>query len=515
VEPGAGLLAAELHARAERSGGLERSIWQLAGGEAEASLETLHAIPPATGEAHYWDRRWVVPVLRGDWSRGAAEARAHLEQFGDRFVPGYRELLGCLLSLIAADEAAARNHLERLRSYVARHDRLRSRHPSVVAEIAEGLLAGDPARLAIGLDGLLDWHLRRTRSNSDMRNSSSGVMSMDAIVILLLAHRRGLRVPVAGKYRSARVPLLVIAMTEWHGQPLGRDVQLSLETDLVAGPWLASQGLHLEPDLQATQSRPPKGGLRRPTRRSLGAPEVPAATVAGYLRRTLDKQVWPTWQRISAAIMLGDAQRARAELFAAAEEMRSRRQRGPKLGGSDLPHPRNVLQHFGLALAMADGATMGELTPLLRAYVGHPSMHPTAQLTPFGVELGYLLFISVLLDRDGPQPTDEQARIVGAPYRIGPACYGLYLRDGAALSEHLNAALGEHCRQLERRSAPPPILCEPVIHVAVAAHRLGIPIEMEPRYFEHPAPIVLREPPDFNGEIGRLPCDLLGRALWA
>lgn len=492
--------------------GLERAIWQLMAGEAEASLATLRAIPSPEGELNYWETRWVAPALNGDWSRAAAEARSHLERFGDRPVAGDREFRACLLSLIATDETGARQHLEALRRYVASHDRLRSGRPAVVAEILEGLLAADAARVAIGLDGLLEWHLRRSRANSDQRNSSRGVLCMEAIVILLLAHRRGLRVPVAPKHRAARVPLLVIALKEWQGQPLGRDVQLSLETDLVSGRWLAAQGLELGGDVATRQ---PKGGLRMPGRRSLGPPEVPVATTLDYLRRQLDEGVWPTWQRISAAVMLGDEARARAELFAAAEETARRAQRSPKLVGTDLPRPERVLEHFGVALIMGDEAAMRELTPPLRRYVGHPSVHPMAEAVPFGIHLGHLLLIAVLLDADGPQPTAEQAKVVGAPmYGISPATYALYTRDAAEVSRHLNAALAQHARLLERRSAPPPALCESAIQVAVAAHRLGLHIEIDPRYAQHPVQVVLRDPPDFDGEIGRVPCDLLGRMLW-
>lgn len=515
VQPGASLLEAELRARAMRSGGVERAIWQLALGETAASLQTLRSLPPPTEPSRYWDQRWIVPVLNGDWERAAAEAGEHLRAFGDRPVAGDREFQATLLSLIAGDETGAREQLDRLRAYVAMRDRFRTGRPSAVAEIAEGLLAGDAARVAIGLDALLEWHLRRTRAGSDYRNSSRGVLCMDAVLILLLADRRGLRVPMAPKFRAATVPLLVIALTEWNGLPLGREVHLSLETDLVAGPWLAAHGLQLQPVASASLvSGRPKGGLRRPTRRSLGAPEVSADVVVGYVRRMLDKSVWPTWHAISAAVMLGQDERARTELVAASEAARRSWQRGRRLHGTDLPHPDKVLEHFGLALITGDDAAMAEMAPMLRAYVGHPSLRPMAGLHPFAVAQGHLLFLGALLDSAAASVTDSHARTVGGPYQIGPACYALYRRDGAALAEHLNSALAEHARKLERRGAPPPALHEEAMHVLAAAERLGVRVEVDPRYFEHPTPVVIRDPPDYNGEIGRLLCDLTGRALW-
>jgi hypothetical protein len=75
--------------------------------------------------------------------------------------------------------------------------------------------------------------------------------------------------------------------------------------------------------------------------------------------------------------------------------------------------------------------------------------------------------------------------------------------------------LDEHARSLERRSSPPSPLCEWAVYLAVAAQRLGLTTTVDERYAHHLVPIEIHNLPDYLGRVGRLPCDLLGRDLWA
>src|SRR5687768_10966577 len=97
-----------------------------------------------------------------------------------------------MLALMAGDDGRARSHQVDLDGFVGSHDKLRGGQPSQVADIPRGLLARDAIRVTAGLEALLAWHLRRARARSEIFNSSRGVISLEAIVALLLAHKRGL-----------------------------------------------------------------------------------------------------------------------------------------------------------------------------------------------------------------------------------------------------------------------------------------------------------------------------------
>jgi hypothetical protein len=83
------------------------------------------------------------------------------------------------------------------------------------------------------------------------------------------------------------------------------------------------------------------------------------------------------------------------------------------------------------------------------------------------------------------------------------AAIALVERDAALFREGLESMLTEHARTLERRSSPPPPICATAVHLAAAASRLGVPVEVEERFAAWPVPV----------ERARIPCDLLGRPI--
>lgn len=234
------LLGAELQARRDHvSASLDKAVWHLVCGEPDEGLDAIRRsleVIPEVRET--WHRRAWLAVVAGDWELAAEEARLFLRDFAAGFVPGYREYSAAMLSLIAGDEEGAVTRVQQLEGYLATRRKFASGQPASVADIPAGLLSRDNERVATGLEALLGWHVRRARARSEVFNSSRGVVCLDAVVALLLAHRRGLSVPVAATYRAARLPLLAIHLVEWQGEPLARGLPLSIEADLVAGPWL-------------------------------------------------------------------------------------------------------------------------------------------------------------------------------------------------------------------------------------------------------------------------------------
>jgi hypothetical protein len=96
---------------------------------------------------------------------------------------------------------------------------------------------------------------------------------------------------------------------------------------------------------------------------------------------------------------------------------------------------------------------------------------------------------------------------------LGPrvACVGLAERTPELIARGVRGMLQQYAAALERKTSPDLPICFPAVHVAVAAQRLGLEFELESEYRVHAAPVVLSER---GGNVGRIPIDLLGAALW-
>lgn len=523
------LLAVELRARRDHvSASLDKAVWHLVCGEPDEGLDAIRrslAVVPVARE--HWQRRAELAVVAGEWDLAAQEAQLSLRSFADRYVSGYREYSGAVLALIAGDDDHAVTRVQQLKRYIATHQKFRSGQPARVADIPAGLVSRDAERVAAGLEALLAWHLRRARARSEVFNSSQGILCLDAVVALLLAHRRGLSVPVRAMYRAARLPLLAIHLVEWRGEPLARGLPLAVEADLVAGPWLRAQGIRIADP--PPPSRPPT--LRRPERR-LGPSDVDEAAVCEDLQRREQAGEGSTWQLASWALMLGDAAGGREHLRSEAQRARRSWQATvPPPSGAlrwlrqsqALPNHNDLRRHFGLALALGDEDALRETSRLIQAWMtaveedarrrGQAAPPPPGRYTH---AVGYLDLLCDLLGPASRHPTREEAERVGALLPDIPvACIGLVERDRDLFERGLNGVLGEHAQTLERRTSPPPPVCEPAVHLAVAARRLGVGFTAEGRYRSYPVPIVVRDATGGKGRLGRLPCDLLGMELWA
>jgi hypothetical protein len=186
------------------------------------------------------DPRWAV--VSGEFDSAARAAGDLLRLPSDDFVSGYREYIRTLYAIIADDGEAARKSLDELRA--VGHSR-RGGAPAGAIEVLSGLVDRSSEATAAGVAALLAQHLRRARARSEIFNSARAVISLDAVVALLLAHRRGFGVNVPEPYRAAAVPLLVLHVDEWRGEPLPHALPLRLQADLVAGDWLRIHGLSL------------------------------------------------------------------------------------------------------------------------------------------------------------------------------------------------------------------------------------------------------------------------------
>lgn len=522
-----GLLQAELTLRRDRTPSpFGRAVWQLVLGEADAGLQTLREhYAEMRGQPGGGYHRAVLPLLFGDSAAASSEARLELEQPSDRWVPGWREYRRALLALTAADEERASEEVRALEVYAAEHAKLPSGPPSSVEKIPAGILTGDAERVSEGLDDYLGWHLRSARSRSDKFNSELGVICLDAIIALLLAHRRGLVPRVAGTYRRAELPLLAVYLAEWQGQPVDRGTKLSLEADLVATPWLAANGLQLPGIGVAAVVR---GGRRAPKRVSLREGQLDSSIVAGYLRQLVDGGRGSAWQLMSWALMIGDLEAARRHLRQESSAARRHWQETrPAQGGflrrlvqqQELPNPNYVREHFALALVAGDEPALRETSGVLRAWmdaVGEDGRRRGITMPghPYGHAAGHLDLLADLLQPTGAAGLRAPVETVFGTPIARTACLALVKRDGAMLGRALNDALEEHVRQLERQSSPPPPLHGPAIEFAAAARRLGIPVQTDARYAAYPVPITIRDPPGPPGRMGRLPCDLMGTQLF-
>jgi hypothetical protein len=479
---------------------LGRAVWCLLLGQPDEGLEAIRAELAAAPEAQTrGEPRVTLALLAGDRELAGNEARVALRGV-DRYVPGYRDHVATMLALIAGDEKQAASHLADLEGFVATHDKLRSGHPAAVADIPRGLVQREPRLVGAGIDALLAWHLRRARARSELFNSAHGMVCLDAIVALVLAHDRGLSVQVASKYRSVILRLLAVHVLEWNGQPLPRGASLDVETDLVAGSWLQRLGVSLGEPPPGTERprRPP----RPPRRRSDAEPTI----VCDSLRLRVRAGHGSPWQLASWALMLGAADAGRAHLRAGAAAARQR------WCGEGHPNHNHVREHFAFALVLGDEDGLRETIPPLQAWMrsaGH-TQRRYAHLS------GCLDLVCDLLGADTAPPTRLDIEAVTGPLpSTRPACVGLVERDPPLLTRGLEGMLDEHARNLERRSSPPAPLCEWAVYLAVAAHRLGLPTTVDERYAHHLVPVEIRNLPDYLGRVGLLPCDLLGRDLWA
>jgi hypothetical protein len=516
------LLEADLRARRDSlEPSLAKATWQLVLGEVEDSLETLRvAHGQSAADRERSDRIDVLALLVGDRAGARSHAAAALDRTGAAWVPGWRQYQGAMLALAADRDDLATDHLRELEGYAATHDRLPTGPPTSVAGIPAGILAADPDRASGGLDAYLAWHHRGARSRSNRFNSTTGVVCLDALVALLVAHGRGLTLRVDPKHRRASVPILAVMITEWEGRPLDRIAQLSLETDLVAGPWLAQRGLDLGTPPPAVRARTRERRTPAP-----GAANVEPEAVVEYLRRQVEAGHGSPWQLVSWSIMVGDPVNARRILqVAVAEARRGWADSQPPGGGilrhllrsQDLPNPNRVREHFGLALAAGDGRSLEESGGVLRAWMDAVEEDERRQgrplQPPYGHVAGYLDFIADMLSTNGPRaPAD---RVSSLPRYLHAACVGLERRDAALVTQAIDTCLEEYTRELERKTSPPAPLCLPAIQLAAAAVRLGMTVRIDKRWSAHPVPIQMREAPGSADRVGRLPTDLMGRPVF-
>jgi hypothetical protein len=505
------LLAAELQARIEHaSGPYDEAVWRLVAGDPEGGLATIRvALPALVAREAPGPFLAQLATLGGDADMARTTAMAALDGSVDRFVAGEREYLRLLMALIADDEVAAR-HRSDLEAYVASRDAFSSGKPSGVAGIPIGIARRDAQEVTKGLEALLGWHLRRARSRSDVFDSSRGMVSLEAIVSLILAWRRGLSVPVAVAYRAASVPLLALHVKEWDGRPLPSGQRLQFVTDLVAGSWLRSLGLQL-PDAPTQNVASQAARPRRPKGAAAVLTGSEAATAVEGLQRRRERGGSP-WQLASWALMVGDATGARDHLRAKADEAQRAWQASLPAGAGGLrwfhkdralANPNLVREHFGLALPLGDEAALAATSSQLQAWM---ETQEGRAASVYGHASGYLdLIVDLISGGRRSQPSRNAVDAVMGPYAsVRVAAIALFQRDAPGLRSGLEGILDEHVRQLERKSSPPPPICAAAVQLAGAANRLGMAVEVDARFEAVPVPV----------DSGRLPCDVLGRALW-
>lgn len=212
-------------------------MWQLVCGRAEEGFETLRSL---ARDAADLDPRWAL--VAGYDARAERDAAELLHDSARRYVPGYREYIEAVHALIAGDADAARRSLAELTARVEATTKL-PHVPAGAVGLLGGLLDENADELGRGLDALLAWHVRRARARSEIFNSADAAVSVDAVVTLLLAHRTGVAVPVDQRYRSASLPILVVHVEEWRGEPVAPQTMLRATVDLVAGEWLRLHGV--------------------------------------------------------------------------------------------------------------------------------------------------------------------------------------------------------------------------------------------------------------------------------
>jgi hypothetical protein len=189
---------------------------------------------------------------------------------------------------------------------------------------------------------------------------------------------------------------------------------------------------------------------------------------------------------------------------------------------SDLPNHNLVREHFALALAAGDEDAVAETSGLLAAWgdamdddMRRRGLPPRAE-GRFGHANGYLDLLGGLVGSPRPELSRADAeQIMGPAASMRVACVGLVEHDARLVATALGDMLDAHAGALERTSSPPSAVHEPSVHVAVVARHLGIDVDVDERFASHPVPVEIRNLPGYEGRVGRLPCDLLGRPLWA
>jgi hypothetical protein len=169
-----------------------------------------------------------------------------------------------------------------------------------------------------------------------------------------------------------------------------------------------------------------------------------------------------------------------------------------------MPNSNIVREHFALALVLGDEAGLRESIPTVQAWL---RTQEGRSLPVYGHAEGYLDLICDLIgggDRASPSRAAVE-QVMGPLSSTRVAAIALAERDHALLREGLESMLAEHAKTLERKTSPPPPVCAPAVHLAAAARRLGVPVSVDERFAAWPVAV----------EGARLPCDLLGRALWS
>jgi hypothetical protein len=491
------LVAAELRARRYHARSpLDVPIWSLLIGEPDAGLAAIREML-ADRSAEGSRFRAELAAIAGDWDAAQREARRARQDLAPTFVAGYRSYAAAMLSLIADEDDTARTHVADLDSAIAGRDKLKSGEPADIAKIPRGLVDRDADAVAAGVEAVLAWHLRRARVRSEVFNSSAAMISLDATVALALAHRRGLTIPVAAKYRAAELPMLAIHTSEWRGEPLARAMPFSVVSDLVAAPWLVASGVGIH--TAAPRSSAPKA--QRPARTKRRSTEDIDPQVIRHSLALREALGGNYWYLASWALLRGDSERARIQLWSAAEA------RARDWRGQTPPNANTVREHFGLALVIRDGTAIRDAGAALQRWMETAAAGPR-----YSHASGYLdVLCDVLLGR----AVQVKAEEIGAP--IGStriACLGVVARDPALVTRGLDGMLAEHAKDLERKSAPPAPVHQAAAQIAAAARGLRIPVALDARFAVHPVPVDVSNVPGYEGRVGRLTCDLLGRALW-
>lgn len=491
---GLGLAQAELRARrANAVSAFERNVWTLLLEDGDVDPAAIASdVTAGDDPTPDWNRA-ALALLSADRALATETAGAALGNV-DRYVPGYRDFVGALLGLTAGDEPAATSHATRLDAFAATHDKLRSGQPATVAAIPRGLLERDPQAVRDGVDALLTWHARRARARSEIFNSARAMVCVDAVAALVLAHERGITVDVAAAHRAATVPLLVVLVEEWDGKPVSRDTQMRLTADLVAGPLLRRVGVPIEPSprrqVVGKQQQRPKSRAR-PT-------DAPAEAAIDAVRQRFEHGRGTPWQLASWALMIGDVEHGRRALRAGAVAAR-------QLWMSvDPPNHNHVREHLALALVTGDEGAVTETGAALDAWMR--SVETSQQR--YAHANGYLDLVShVVTGRAAP--TREHALVVGELLpgtRV--AGTGLVERDASLFAEGIDTMLADHAHALERRTSPPPAVCEPVACLLVAGRRVGLRPEIADGYRRHPVPVDIVAASGGARTTGRLDADL-------
>ncbi len=475
-------------------------MWCLPLGVPDEGLEILEGAVRDGSEVQPNLLGVLAALFVADAERGRALATDALGEL-DRYVAGYRDYLGAVFALAAGDDAAASTHLQALQRAVTGRDKLRSGHPAAVSAIPRGLGARDAGEVARGVDAVLGWHIRRARVQSDIFNSARALVSFDATLGMLLAHAFGMAVDVAPTYRTAALRLMIILTQEWEGRPLARKLPYEVTADLVAGPWLERLGVVLPEVPGPATAAPGRVTRSRAPRRKTG-PGASPESVQAVIEAKVDAGLGSPWQLASWSLMLGDVARARARLVDAARPLEQ------QWRAEADPNPNVVREHFALALVLGEEAARRDTTAVLQRWMAsYERFQPR-----YAHALGALDLVCDLL-AGRPVGRADGARVIPPLASLPVACAGLVDRDPLLLSEGLDGMLAEHTRTLERKTSPPPALCPWAMYVAIAATRLGLTFTVDERYAAHEVPIEVPGPSG-TARIGRLPCDLLGRALW-